>query len=507
MKRKIIVGIGFLLALLLLGSAVQGKAWPSKIYDAIMSSNFRPILDKDKKNILGNIELARENLANLPEECKDTELKELLTLKEQEVKDLSFKNFIYETNNLKKEIFFLNKKINSRHDQCQDSKENFSLTRQKKYVINENYFTAIIDLKDSESNNFIRIENIGKNSIKPRLIINGQDLTSLQSISESIINESMSDKEKALAIWNFVKNRKYHLSNPTTYVERDSIDLFQSWGYGNCGFTTRAIIDLATLESIPAREHRLGRHIVSELYFENDWHVLDGDGAIYYTKEDEKIASVEDIVNDLTLLEKFPSPVYSYEYLESAYQSREDNTIFPYQPRNIGKKVEYTLRPRESVLFLDSNGGDYFSAVDYSEPSEYSNSFFVYTPGKAEKIISFSYPYPFVGGAVEGESKSSMEIYFSTGRKWQKIYEGGAGKFYADYSELFNNGFGVPDQEYGLRFSTDEISDLKIITEVQASSRALPFLKEGVNSIEFINDLGTENIDENIEVLLQVGFN
>lgn len=465
---------------------------PSRAYDFIMRSELRPVLAQDIEELNSNLELIAEVLDSASPEC-GTVLE--FSKKFTELKSKQKGKFMFQLDRVKKETILLYQNILT-HQDCKynpvmiDDLERFKVNGERLLV----NFTSL------NKNNLVRIKNNGDKEVQPVLIINGIDNSNLKTIASRLTLGDLTDQEKALRIWNFVKNHKYQANNPTKYVARDSIDLIHSWGYGNCGVATRAIVDLARLSGLQAREHRLGSHIVSEIYYNGAWHVFDADGKVYYKKNDGTFASVEDIESDLSLLSKASSEVYPQEYLEKAYQTKENNVVFNYVAKNINKEVRYILRPSESIIFLDDSNNRYFSGANYQEPEEYSNSYFVYEPKNYEKIISFTYPYPIVAGILTGKSDQTS-IYFSSNlAQWQKIYSG-SGEFQIDLTKFFTNGYGTPDNNYHL-FFTKHASSLKMVTEVQISSKSLPLLQTGPNIIELI-----DNFDyDNQEIDLEFGF-
>jgi len=482
-------------------NSITGKA-----YNEFMSWDFRPVLSKDIKPIKENLLLLENNIKYIKKNCStDTnQLQNKFIKKREDIEDISFKNLVLDINPKKKELFLLSKETYKLIDKC-NLKKKKAIKKIKTYSISSNDFEKKIIL-ENELNYYTKIENLGNSTIKPRLIINEIDFTSINSIYSSIINEKMNDKEKSLAIYNFVKEHKYHFFNPTKYDNKKSIDLFNSWGYSNCGVTSRAVIDLANLAKIPAREHRLGGHIVSELFFEDSWHVLDADGGVYYTKKDGTIASVSDIERKIELLKTAESSIYSFDYLKKAYETKNNNVIIPYKS-NYNSESSYELKPNEAILFVDDNNGNYFSSVNYQEPPNYSNSYFIYEPelkDKKEHIIDFNYPFPIVGGYIEGVSSSKIEIFFSNGLIWNKVYSEEKGGLSIDFSNYFNNGHGVPDKAYRLKIKTDNIiEEIKIVSEVQVSSKSLPLLKKDKeNKIRFIDD----HKNNNANIKLTLGF-
>lgn len=487
----------FFIVLLLISFFFLNEAnWRSQAYDWFMAFDYRPVISRDKLEIKTNLAQIEQNLLAIEQNCPlalSAERQTLESLK-QELNNFSFRNFVYDLNQFQKKVFLFYKQINDLRKEClfpsvkRDSPQEI-LT----FTVTSANYNRTIDLSGADSsswqNNWVMIENKGETAVQPQVFINNQNFASLENILSVIIKNEMTNKEKALAIWQFVKEHKYSFRNPTAYVPRTSLDLINSWGYGNCGYTARAVIDLATLAGLVAREHRLGGHIVSEIYYDEAWHILDADGGVYYSKTDGTLASVGEVAQNLELLRNFNSTVYTYNYLETAYKSTENNLVFAYQPQS-SQKFAYLLRPNEAVLFSNSNKGDYFSAVNYAEPPEYSNSYFIYQPEEPAKIISFYSPFPLVGGVIEGKSSSSVQIYLSRNKwTWDKIYQGDAGEFKIDFSSWFINGYNTPDQEYYLRFEEErvgEIRDLRVISEVQVAKTALPLLQTGkTNQFEF----------------------
>ena len=72
-------------------------------------------------------------------------------------------------------------------------------------------------------------------------------------IVKSILSDSLSDKDKSIALWNFVVH--------------------------NTG--------------IRSRIYNMRGHVLTELYFNNDWHVFDADKALFYARPDGTIASYD----------------------------------------------------------------------------------------------------------------------------------------------------------------------------------------------------------------------
>lgn len=476
-------------------SFVQGKSLSSEAYDFFMSSEYRPITKKDLRLMNRNLDNLKEMNSFLKSDCST----EILGIKEieEKIEKLPFSSLVIDTRKIKKELLYLTKKANEEKRKCQ-GEISWSTNHLTTFNITNKEFSKKIS---HEHDNYLtKIENLGKTKISPKLIINDKDTSSLQSITSRIISPEMEDKEKAYKIWEFVKSSKYHFLNPTKYVEKDSLDLINYWGYGNCGFTSRTVIDLASLAGLKAREHRLGGHIVSEIFYDNSWHVFDSDGAVIYPKENGELASVTEIEQDLSLLEKWPSLVYSVEYLKKAYSNKKNNVVVKYSPKNPNKRLSFELRPHESIIFMKNNRGNYFVSADYSEPEEYSNSFFKYNPKKVSGLTPFTYSYPLVGGSISGISKQPSTIYFSEdNHNWKKVALV-IDQFEVDYTSFIRNGYGEPLLEYYLYIEGD-IENPTFVSEVQAAPRSLPFLEVGENKIQFTDLNNNQDVNAVVSFL------
>ncbi len=334
------------------------------------------------------------------------------------------------------------------------------------------------------TNEYLIIENIGPVPVQPQVIINGKDWSSLPSILPSAINESMTNHQKAVSIWEFVRDSRYHFQKPlSSSFPLTPLSLFNSWGYANCGEASRAVMGLSRLAGFEAREVRLNQHIVAEIFYDNKWHMLDADGEVLFFGPEGDILSVEEIIKEIKsqpdFLLQVQSRIYPLEYFTRAYTGKKNPVIF--NPTIDDAPFIYTLRPGESVLFQNGNEGDFFSGENYTLPPDFSNGYFTYkTLVRDGGIIAFNYPYPVVGGQVQGDFGSFESVSFSTDRwRWKKLTA-------PDFSSLFNNGQGVPDYSYFLKFKGG--GEATITTKVQMATKSLPLLEPSVfNQFRFID--------------------
>jgi hypothetical protein len=126
------------------------------------------------------------------------------------------------------------------------------------------------------------------------------DVSSLEAWKKSYIKPGMSDKEKALACWMAMVGHQFQDSGPKEFVNnemlvQDAIKMMNDYGYSYCGIMANEITSLARYVGLEARIWTINAHVVPEIKWDNEWHMLDGSLINYFTKEDGKIASVEEI--------------------------------------------------------------------------------------------------------------------------------------------------------------------------------------------------------------------
>ncbi len=154
----------------------------------------------------------------------------------------------------------------------------------------------------------------------PRILREGQvDTSSMEAIIRGIIKPGMTQKQKALAVYEFALEHMYHWAparegpNPNSYdygVVYDPVKLLNVYGYGYC-FQNRAVAEaLWEAAGLEARSAGIGGHSIAEVFYDGAWHFLDTDQQGYALLADgETIASIDQVCRDpVGLLLKQPRP-------------------------------------------------------------------------------------------------------------------------------------------------------------------------------------------------------
>ena len=77
-----------------------------------------------------------------------------------------------------------------------------------------------------------------------------------------------------------------------------------------------------------ARTWWLSGHVVTEVYYENNWHVFDADHEIFYLRPTGEVASVQDIINNPNIVSSVEDPVgCDAQFMATLYTTAENNRI------------------------------------------------------------------------------------------------------------------------------------------------------------------------------------
>lgn len=135
-----------------------------------------------------------------------------------------------------------------------------------------------------------------------------EDIGYLESYLDGIDGlEEMSDRDKLILLTMRVHEqldfRKGKITSATEILKRE---------YGTCSSHSIVMKELSTLLGYPSRIVMLGlKHVVTEVYFDNKWNLLDAQVGAFYLLEDGSLANALDIH-------------YNRELIEEKYRSRYD---------------------------------------------------------------------------------------------------------------------------------------------------------------------------------------
>ncbi|MDP3082621.1 MAG: hypothetical protein Q8N44_02855 [Rubrivivax sp.] len=228
------------------------------------------------------------------------------------------------------------------------------------------------------------VANPTAQSIHFNLAINGLRFFSNDDdvLSEVVAaSPSGDDADFAQVLWRFMVRHRYHYEPYTAQRWGHSPTLFlNSLGYGLCDDIASVTRALASRRGLESRVWFLNGHLVSEIRVAGRWQVYDADLEAYYQLRDGRIAGVEDLAADPTLmsapqqpltqvstsllefLQQFLpgfvmniAPAYSQPYID-IYANTHDNWVEPWyhEVPDIGAATPPLMLPPGASLSVES---------------------------------------------------------------------------------------------------------------------------------------------------------
>ncbi len=285
-----------------------------------------------------------------------------------------------------------------------ESSENSLKTFSKIITSNQKEYGINVNGTREPENIELVIENIGEDDIiNPDITIDGKwNWSTVESIVQEIVQDSYTDEEKAMAIFQFVRDKRYHWQ-PTGDNHSDPIKYLNVYGYGFCGSTGKIIDIFAKVAGLKSRYWGLAGHGVAEIFFNDKWHLFDGQTkALYLCRDNKTLAGMEELTKDSWLIERTLHPVADM-WRKSHLRRARDKTRTKYSKKNFRKtvanwyattennrcsdtkvgnfhKMDLTLRPGEKIILRWDNIGKYYNSFLYNEPPVYANGKIIYTP-------------------------------------------------------------------------------------------------------------------------------
>ena len=156
-----------------------------------------------------------------------------------------------------------------------------------------------------ESNRSVRMENVGETVVVNPWLSNGQnDFRSLDRIVSRAVGPGMSDAEKARALWWQEVQLRFHLEGDNDEL-LDPVKVFNVYGYNTCGNDSICLAGQWCMAGFRVAPARLVGHCVTQVFYDDSWHLMDGDmHAIYLLRDNETVAGEQDLVRDHDLIRR-----------------------------------------------------------------------------------------------------------------------------------------------------------------------------------------------------------
>jgi len=220
-----------------------------------------------------------------------------------------------------------------------------------------------------QPNRFVRLENVGETDVvNPWLVVNGRrNWQTLESIVAEGIAGCQTDAEKAQALWELEKHSRFHACTWDGECS-DAVKVYNVYGYTLCGNDAQVLSDLWKAAGLTTRRGYPIGHCVAEAFFDNAFHLLDGDEHVMCLKYDNRtIASCAEIVRDHELMKR--THTYSIGANEDNLRDQFSASLYWYEGERHGSHgghtkhaMHYTLRPGEAIEWRWDHVGKQYTA-------------------------------------------------------------------------------------------------------------------------------------------------
>lgn len=269
------------------------------------------------------------------------------------------------------------------------------------------------------------------------------DTSSAEAMARSLVREGMTDQEKALAVYNYVRRTMFHYRYLPDLAGGGTMDLINGVGYCLCTPTAGTQARLATLAGLNGHVLTTTGHGSVAVQYGGQWHWMDAFlGGCAWNKDRTAIATLDELVADPSLLRRDnPSPVplfpcravlvedaLRWEPANQEYHKTCGPDDFDWTARSAPGKHEpmvwsdtsslaITLRPGETYVRLwDHIPGMYFlfqTPEDMAPPHHFCGI-------EAEQRDTVNWPYwkPYVKEITSTDPTTRLPRTVKTGRYW-----------------------------------------------------------------------------------------
>ena len=156
-----------------------------------------------------------------------------------------------------------------------------------------------------ESNRAVRMENAGDTNVINPWLSNGQNnFRTVQEIVAAAVKPGMTDAEKAFALWYQEIRHRYHAGGDNNELG-NPVRVFNVYGYNTCGNDSIALGGLWQVAGMRAAPARAIGHCISQVFYDNAWHMFDGDmHSLYLARDNKTVAGDLEIERDPDLVKR-----------------------------------------------------------------------------------------------------------------------------------------------------------------------------------------------------------
>ena len=322
------------------------------------------------------------------------------------------------------------------------------------------------------------------------------DLTSVDGMLKSILKPGMSDEAKAIAIWRFLRDWRYHYYPAEGGDEvHDPVKFINVYGYGFCDDSASNFAVLARAAGVRARIWGLSGHVVGEAFYAGRWHMFDPDLKVYYRTKAGHVASVDELGQRVEMITAAAqaagdSEVTREDFASAAHAAKLYSTTKDNRPSErkyrTGHRLLPTLQPGDQVVFDFAGRERPHSILFRDKPlaptfgtGRLVRKLDLRAAGK-KADVEVVWPYVILGGQLQLPAAGAAVEIRTADRPPQRLKSAKTGdRWVVSLDDWFHRGKGA-HYSYQLRIAGSEASgQAALVTTFQFAPRVLPQVGRG----------------------------
>lgn len=370
--------------------------------------------------------------------------------------------------------------------------QNKSSDKKCNFIYEKEFDSANTQFEISEIDkvNSVTISNISKENIEIKNFrINKKILPfQIDDLVNHIVKEEKEPEKQIKLIFKFVKNNlNWDYPDNLSDDFSEPLNILFSYGYGLCDDQVKCFVTLLSYLKIRTKIISLGPpglHIVSQVYYNDKWHLFDPDGGGFFSEKAYNIAELRD---NFTLVDEHYNIRYPIEKYKAQLAISKNIKEEEFNPDKVSrKKISIKLLPGMEFSY-QLNPGIPFGIKGYrgfTPKNIYWGKYSNVMPVNEGRTLNFISPFPIIYAKFEVEN--NVIDYSLNNHTYRKQY------LTSNCIELFTN----TDEEYDSNAifynRNNKLNRIKIngsITKyeiyVQINAPIFPTPQKGINNCSF----------------------
>ena len=341
-----------------------------------------------------------------------------------------------------------------------------------------------------------RIRNAGGQTMAtPRLLINDAPRWwSLDEIVESCGGPEAEPGRLAACFFDLLRNNLKHAEDYMFIKDTRGEEVLRALndlGFSQCGPSSNYLSQLAKHAGMSARSREInGEHVVTELYWDGQWHMFDVDRNVFPVGADyREVLSLDTLREKPALYPLAPGHFWYYYYARNKRLLTDDVTT--HKMRNYA----WTTLPTKNTPFPNRAELSVTCAYD---SALHGSSIALVVPWQGKDLWQLTAPYPLLRVRWEtsqpvsiADADNGIDVQVEPGRE--------ASVEFGESDKLWL----APRRHLKMRLLAEtQPLDINLIAEMRTATQSLPTVREGYNRLEV--DSASEHWNVELELVLSV---